>query len=1613
MKSGTLPAGFLAEYYAELSPEDREPYAAGRLEARAASHYEGAGPRVPGSGPWVGILPDDNTVVGVVSDDMPFLVDSILAELTRRGLGVRLVVHPRFSVDRNTAGAVTGVSAAPPQHNRAAESWIAVELRESLDQDETEELLDALRGVLADVRAATADWQAMRRKLAEVTAGLPADLPAPDGTSAGTRGGMSVHVARSLLEWLNSSHFVFVGYREYTLVRGKAEDHLVAVEGTGLGVLRETRGPAKTAATPRILTGAARESAREPIPVIVTKATARSTVNRDAPLDYIGVKTFDAAGEVRGEHRFLGLFTSGVYNGPAEDIPVIADKISAVLTRSGLSRTSHSGRQMVSILETYPRDELFQIGVEDLFQKVVRIVRIQERRQSRAFLRRDPYGRFVTVLVYLPRDRYHTSVRVRIEGELREAYGAVNIENEARVSSSALARIFFTVWTVPERATTVDEADLEQRVARAVQSWPEGVSEALSAAHTPPEAECLARQWSDAFPADYRVRYSVEDAREDISRFERLSAEPRGSAATLYADPAQQATAGQRGRMRLYLREPESLSRILPYFEGLGLEVLEERPYEIVNTNGVAFFLYDLLVGHPSGVAPEAWVLLPEAFSAVLTGQAESDPLNELVLRQGFPWRTVALLRGYTKYLRQLGTSHSFEFVASTLQAHPAVTGALVELFSSKFDPDRDSAARAEAVRDADAALTQTMAGVSTLDAAFVLETLASMVRATVRTNFFQDQPHISLKFDPSVIDALPSPRPAHEVWVYSPRVEGVHLRFGRTARGGLRWSDRQEDFRTEVLGLVKAQVVKNAVIVPDGAKGGFYAKAASGMADRAAHLHEGQECYRTFIRGLLDITDNIRFENGKRVTLTPPRVVRYDDEDTYLVVAADKGTAAFSDIANDVAGSYNFWLGDAFASGGSVGYDHKRMGITARGAWESAKIHFSELGLDPRTTDFTVAGIGDMSGDVFGNGMLLSTQVRLIAAFDHRHIFLDPQPDASSSIAERERLFNLPRSSWDDYDRTLVSTGGGVWPRSSRSIPLHPAAREALGLDPAMESMSPPALLRAILKAPVDLLYNGGIGTYIKASAETHADAGDRANDAIRVNGNELRARVVVEGGNLGLTQAGRVEAALTGVLINTDAIDNSAGVDCSDHEVNIKILVDQAIRAGILPAGERSQFLEQLSDEVAELVLTDNVAQNILLLTDRRFPPASFPNYERLMQFLEDRGELDRRLEFLPDTQTLAERIEKGRGLTSPELSVLAAYAKNTLANSIRNTPLISDPYLESVLRGYFPAPVVARLGKEVARHPLREDITATVIANDAINIGGVTAVFRLMEETSTDETGAVKAFLIASELFGLRELSAGLVHLCADLPAEKWTRIYLDIRRVMDRAMRWFTQYDHQLPIAECVQLYAPVIKALRPRLPELLTGTDRLDVSSLLDTAWEWGLPEDVARIWAELREAFTLLDIARVQQLTGRPLDDIAKSYFAVHERFRIEELLGRIDSLPRGTKWQAMARASLRDDLSAVVPDLTVAVLETSPEAVDAEGISRWEEHHRTRLQESESLLESAPAGSFEALTAYVGTLRKVAASSSGPPAPSTAAIGMLSSSAGATRPGHGRDAVP
>jgi glutamate dehydrogenase len=948
-----------------------------------------------------------------------------------------------------------------------------------------------------------------------------------------------------------------------------------------------------------------------------------------------------------------------------------------------------------------------------------------------------------------------------------------------------------------------------------------------------------------------------------------------------------------------------------------------------------------------------------------VSGAVESDSFDRLVLREGMRWRQVVVLRAYARYMRQMGNTNSFGFMSDTLLANPDVTRGLTALFAARFDPGLDDAERALRQDEVRAELDAAIEQVATLDADRVLRTFRNLIQATLRTNYFQNKTHVSFKLNPALIDGLPFPRPMFEIWVYAPRVEGVHLRFGKVARGGLRWSDRREDFRTEILGLVKAQTVKNAVIVPTGAKGGFFAKQLPDPAsDRAAWMAEGIDSYRTFIRGLLDITDNLVTTPEGETVVPPADVVRHDGDDSYLVVAADKGTASFSDIANGLAAEYGFWLGDAFASGGSVGYDHKAMGITARGAWESVKRHFSELDLDTQSEPFTVVGVGDMSGDVFGNGMLLSKHIRLLAAFDHRHIFLDPTPDEAVSFAERQRLFELPRSSWDDYDKALISEGGGVYARQAKTIPVSEQVRAALGLPEGTTQLSPPELLRAILLAPADLLYNGGIGTYVKASTESNAEVGDKANDSIRVDGRQLRVKVVGEGGNLGMTQRGRIEAALQGVILNTDAIDNSAGVDCSDHEVNIKIFVDRMVAAGKLDPAERADFLASMTDEVGRLVLEDNIDQNILLLNDRMRVAEWSPSYERLMDWLEKSAGLKRDLEALPTTETLRERLDQGQGLTSPELSVLAAYAKIELATALRDSDLAEDQWFRGTLRDYFPKQLRERFDAELDTHPLRREIIATVVANDMVNLGGITFAFRAMEETSATEAAVAKAFVALREVYELDIMVAELNELPASFPTEHWSTVHLDIRRLLDRAVRWLlSQGNTARPIAEIVAEFKPLMDPMRARLLDYLRGDDRARVAAWLEKARGWELPEDLARRWAELFESFVLLDIAKIVRVSPEPVEDIAHVYYTVFNRFHADSLLERITKLPRKDRWQALARAALRDDLYSTVSDMTTAVLESTPAGAPAEErLLAWESQNVEQLGRAKSMFDEVNA---------------------------------------------------
>ena len=1578
---------FLAAYYEHVAPEDLQSYSPENLEQRAAAHRKLASRRPPGTAAVDVLNEGDASVLLVVADAMPHLLHSLTAELARQNESIRLLAHPTFLVRREPEThrllevrpgspqsglppSIAGAAAvAPPGTSReptgwTSESWVAAEIGRLPGTRGIRDLISNVQRVLADVQLVANDTPAMHSQLARAIASMErlANVLQSKGAQGHSQPARDTspppEQLAELLRWLDRGNFMFLGSREYAYDYGSPANGGPAAlklrPGTGLGLLRENGAGAgeSSAALPRSEV------------FVLSISDLRSSVPRPAHPDEIRVRIFDDAGKAQGEMRFLGLFVPGATGRSVRRIPVIRDKVRAVQERFGFDEASHPGKQLLAVLESFPLDELFHLELDELAKLSREILLLQAHHQTRVFLRADRYGRFMSALVFLPRHRYNTAVRLRIEQELKQAFKSSSLEFEVRLSESPMARVFFRILLPAGGMPDVDPAAVERSLVSATRTWAEGLDEALRDKLPPTEAGRLSALWSAAFPASYRADFEVEDAVEDIRRFEQFDLDgaggrplndpdlavylPAGTAPTLAGD----------ARIRLYLTSAQSLTRILPFFHNLGLEVLNQRPFDLVRGSGRRLFLYDLGVTYPAGIDPAGTSgLLADAFSAAMRGDTESDRFDGLVLREGIEWRQASILRSYAKYLQQLGTTHSYGFMADALLANVRATHALLALFEAKFDPALDVPGR---FRDTDAVRKELLAAIEdipVLDADRLLRTLMNLVESTLRTNYFQAKPHLSFKLNPAAIANAPFPRPKYEIWVYSPRVEGVHLRFGALARGGLRWSDRSEDFRTEILGLVKAQNVKNSVIVPTGAKGGFYPKQLPDpAADREAWLAEGLECYRVFVRGLLDLTDNLTTTVHGETVVPPERVVRHDVDDYYLVVAADKGTAAFSDAANAVAREYGFWLGDAFASGGSVGYDHKQMGITARGAWESVKHHFRELGVDCQREDFTATGIGDMSGDVFGNGMLLSRHIRLVAAFDHRHIFLDPDPDAAASFEERRRLFALPRSSWADYDPALISAGGGVHSRRTKAIPITEQVRHSLGLDPGTVSLPPHALLQAILRAPVDLLYNGGIGTYIKSSSESHTEVGDKANDPIRVNGNEVRAKIIAEGGNLGITQLGRIEAALSGVLLNTDAIDNSAGVDCSDHEVNIKIFLDRMIAAGKMRAEERAGFLHSLTDDVARLVLANNADQNVLLFNDRHLVREWSPGFERMMDWLENATDLDRRLEGLPSSAELNERLRSGDGLTSPELSVLAAYAKIQLATELTNSDLADDPWFRRVLSGYFPRQLSERFDADLDAHPLRRQIISTVVANDMINLGGITFAFRAIEETTATAAAVAKAFVVAREAFNLPWIVNRLAALPAGYPGEHAAQATLHMRRVLDRATRWYVTHDHRdQPVTEALARILPTLELLREHTMDYFRGSDLDRVQDRLAHWDDVGMPRELGLRAAGLLESFGLLDISLVSEQVHEPVTTIADLYYAVFQRIGAANLLLSITDLPRQSRWEALARAALRDDVYSAVADMTVSVMEMTqgPDFSAADSVERivaWERGHQEQL---------------------------------------------------------------
>ncbi len=1312
--SGGPPAedvgALIKAYYRHIAADDLAERTDVDLYAALASHFRLADNRPQGRANVHVFTPShaDNgwsagghSVVEIVTDDMSFLVDSVTMELTRQQREIHLVIHPQFDVVRDITGALESVHAIkdeskPPLESAIRESWMHIEIGRLAADEDPHEIEEALQKVLREVRDSVEDWDKMRAQALGIVSDLESTPPPLDPEE--------IRRGRDFLQWLADDHFAFLGYREYHLEREGDDEILRAVPGTGLGILRADQDQSKGFAK---LPEAAKAKAREKTLLVLSKANSRSSVHRPAYLDYVGVKTFDESGEVMGERRFLGLLSSAAYTESITRIPLLREKADEVLERIGVEPRSHAGKSLMDTLETYPRDEIFHTPAAELAEVTQGVLQTVGRRQLRVFVRRETYGRYVSVLCYLPRDRYNTAVRERFSQILMDRFRGESIEFNVKMSESTTARVHFVVHPplgseIPE----VDARDLERLFTDASRSWRDDFVTATVTEYGEDRGSRLARRYADSFPEAYKEDFTATTAALDIGRLEAVETDAEtGAGIDLSLFSPLDAGRGE-ARLKVFrVGSRLSLSQVLPMLSSMGVEVLDERPYELDGLDRPTF-VYEFGLKYAPGLPDDVRGPFQDAIRAVWEGYNEIDGFNALVLAAGLTWRQATVLRAYAKYMKQGNSPYAVDYIEAALRANTDITRMLWQLFEARFDPgknglDAQAEARTARVEEIEERIKRALDDVASLDHDRILRSYLTHIKATLRTNYFQTDgrgglhSYISFKLEPSAIPDLPEPRPRFEIFVYSPRVEGVHLRFGAVARGGLRWSDRRDDFRTEVLGLVKAQMVKNTVIVPVGAKGGFFCKQLPDPSDREAWLAEGVACYKTFISGLLDITDNL--VDG--TTVPPKGVVRHDGDDAYLVVAADKGTATFSDIANGVAKDYGFWLGDAFASGGSVGYDHKAMGITARGAWVSVRRHFRERGIDCQTEDFTAVGIGDMSGDVFGNGMLCSEHIRLVAAFDHRDIFIDPTPDAATSFAERKRLFELPRSSWQDYDTSLISEGGGVFSRSLKSIRITPQMHKALGIDESVATMTPAELMRAVLMAPVDLLWNGGIGTYVKASDETHADAGDKANDAIRINGRDLRAQCVGEGGNLGLTQRGRIEYAGKGGRLNTDFIDNSAGVDTSDHEVNIKILLDRVVAAGDMTEKQRNQLLAEMTDEVADLVLRDNYEQNLALANAAANAPSLLHVHEDWMRQLERRGVLNRELEGLPSTRQVRRMLERGEGLSNPEISVLLAWTKIVLAEELLESDLPDDPYCHADMVNYFPKAIQQGFPEQIA--------------------------------------------------------------------------------------------------------------------------------------------------------------------------------------------------------------------------------------------------------------------------------------------------------------------------
>ncbi|GAA6171802.1 NAD-glutamate dehydrogenase [Colwellia sp. KU-HH00111] len=1463
-----------------------------------------------------------HTIIEIIIEDMPFLVDSIRIALNRLELSPHLMLNSPLKLVRDKDQSIINIAPSVDTKIKATsiETIFFIEIDRQPDKTALNNIKKELLSVVDDITHTVNDWQPMLKKLnniiADVSKGkLPGGKQAKDDTV-------------EFLTWLASNNFTLMGYRSYDVKAVKGDIKLEAIEGSSLGLMKNSKVTKSRLIS--TLSESGREVALGDNHLILTKTNSRSRVHRPVQLDYIGVKRFDEKGVVIGEDRFIGLFGSSYYTNSALDLPLIKSKVLQVCASSGFAQGSHAYKALINILETFPRDEILQSNVDELLQNVMGILQMQERDYCGLFVRRDAFDRFYSCMVYVPRERYNTKLRIETQQLLKEAFGSdQEVEFTTYFSESVQARTHYIVKVKSTKAD-INVKEIEKNLNEAARNWDDKLVSALAANKGEVIAKSLCNKYKN-FPQSYKDEVLPGSAIVDIEKLEKVNFSD--SLEMLFYQPLEEKPGSRFVKLKLFHKgDPIHLSDVLPMLENFGLRVIGESPYAIKTTDGETFWILDfsmIITGESDFDVYTVRSLFQDAFAKVWEGDLEDDGFNRLILGAGLEGRSVSILRAYAKYERQIGGIFSQSYIEDTFARYPEIAQLLINLFIQRFNPNSKlkEAAKEKALTKLLDSIESSLDKVANLDDDRIIRRFVEMINATIRTNYFQtdklmgDKPYISFKIVPEKISEMPQPVPKFEIFVYSPQVEGVHLRGGKVARGGLRWSDRKEDFRTEVLGLVKAQQVKNTVIVPVGAKGGFVCKQLP-EGTREEIFEAGKECYRTFIRALLDITDNI--VNGEVVP--PADVVRLDEDDAYLVVAADKGTATFSDIANGISDEYNFWLGDAFASGGSVGYDHKAMGITARGAWESVKRHFREMDIDCQTTDFTCIAIGDMAGDVFGNGMLLSKHIRLQAAFNHMHIFIDPNPDSAKTYPERERLFNLPGCSWDDFNKDLISEGGGIFSRHVKSIKLTPQIKKMLGTQ--KQSMSPIDLIQAILTMKVDLLWNGGIGTYVKGTKETHLEVGDRANDALRINGCDLQAKVVGEGGNLGFTQLGRIEFAANGGRINTDAVDNAGGVDCSDNEVNIKILLNSLVQAGDLTVKQRNQLLYDMTDEVGDLVIEDCYRQTHSLSITAMRGVNQLKEQVRFIHELERTGKLDRALEFIPDDEEIAERIAKGNGLTRPELSVLLAYSKMVLKEDLVHTDITDNPYHDRLLIKSFPKLLQDKYQAQMQQHPLRAEIIATKLANKIGNDMGFNFVNRMQEETGAAVVEIANSYTIASAIFELEEFWKKIEVLNNKISTSIQTEILFQYRRTVRRATRWFLRHRNKsLSIAESIAMYQPTFAIMSKKLNSFIIEDEAAQIQRVEADLVAAGVPTEVAVRISQLSTIFSALDIAEVAEEEGRNVELVANLYFKLGVRLELHWFLDQITRQPVGNHWQALARASFREELDWQQRSLTSVVL--------------------------------------------------------------------------------------